>query len=117
MTLFPVMGTALIRAVGVDKAGPPGPLLLLDSRFQSRLAGEIHARKTSDQAGAPLAIDWVHADIPLVTQIQSQAQLRAISSKEVATRLIAYQREFKLEKWVDSLQRYLDIDCKLAQAS
>lgn len=48
MTLFPVMGTGLIRAVGVDKIGPPGPLLLLDAKFRSRLPDEIIIRETGD---------------------------------------------------------------------
>ena len=113
MTLFPVMGTGLIRAVGVDKVGPRGPLLLLDPKFRARLPDEICAHATGGSL-SPLAIDWVHTQLPMITEIQSQIGLEIISSAAIEAKLIAYQREFRLSKWPDSLKRYLNIDCESA---
>lgn len=113
MTLFPVMGTGLIRSVGIDKIAPSGPLLLLDPRLHTRIPAEIPTRITGKD-NAPLAVDWIHLTIPLVADIQSRIGFRAISDEEIEAILIAYQAEFKLEKWVKSLKAYLNIDCERA---
>lgn len=57
----------------------------------------------------PLAVDWVHAAIPLAADIQSLLGLAPISNLEIEKKLIAYQQQFKLTKWGPSLQNYLNV--------
>jgi hypothetical protein len=106
MTLFPVMGTALIDAVGVEKRSPSGALLTTSSDNQSRMPSscvmtELHGARV-------ISIDWVHSDLPLVTALQKYAGL----GKPSAT---AIERAFNLycdnqqppEHWVESTARFL----------
>ena len=41
MTIFPVMGTALINAVGIDKRSPKGPLLTLPKNYSDRISSSF----------------------------------------------------------------------------
>jgi hypothetical protein len=111
MTLFPVMGMGLIRAFGVSKSNPPGPLLLLDSAFLSRLPDDVPTLMTGANDGAPLSVDWIHIQLPLADWIQSQAQLPPIASHEIETKLIAYCKKFHLPKWATSVRQFLQITC------
>lgn len=74
MTVFPVMGTALIRAVRVADREPSGSLILLPDAYRERLSESL--LRTTRQAEDMLCVDWVHADIPLVGEIQQTAELR-----------------------------------------
>lgn len=109
MTLFPVMGTALIRAFGLEKSNPPGPLLLVDAQFAGRIPRELGVDHTSNNIGAPLSVDWVHNKISSVTDIWCQAEFSDISDKEIEAKLIEYQKRYALTKWTDSLFRFLKI--------
>jgi hypothetical protein len=42
MTLFPVMGTALIRAISISKKCPSGPLLALATANRDRIPNGPH---------------------------------------------------------------------------
>src|SRR4029077_12854389 len=108
MTLFPIMGTALIRAFALEKREPPGPLLLLDGQFINRLPPDIAVERIGN-ADAPVSIDWIHSKIPLVSQIWSQSGFPDISDKEIEEKLIEYQQLFKLGKWAKSLTRFLKL--------
>lgn len=109
MTVFPIMGTALIRAFALEKRDPPGPLLLLDGKISNRLPLDFAVQKVSNAADAPVSIDWIHSEIPLVSQIWSQSGFPDISDKEIEEKLIEYQRLFKLGKWAESLTRFLKL--------
>jgi hypothetical protein len=110
MTIFPVMGTGLIRAVQVEKAGPSGPLLLIDSALRSRIPAEVQVTETGTAKHAPLSVDWIHLKHNLVSDIRAKADLTAYSPQEIEKKLIAYQRNYKLDKWVENLRRYLNLE-------
>jgi hypothetical protein len=109
MTLFPIMGTALIRAFALEKREPPGPLLLLDGQFSNRLPTDLAVERIGNAADAPASIDWIHSKIPLVSQIWPQSGFPDISDKEIEEKLIRYQQLFKLCKWAESLRRFLKL--------
>lgn len=111
MTLFPVMGMGLIRAVGVLKSDPPGPLLLLHPDFLPRLPDDVPTLTTGANSGAPLSVDWVHINLPLVGWIQSQTQLRPIAPAEIERKLVTYCKQFDLQKWVGSISQFLHVTC------
>jgi len=110
MTLFPVMGTALIRAVGVAKRSPPGPLLLLDRRFETRLPPEFLAKKTNERPDAALSVDWIHRDVPLAEEIWSQLDLSTVSNNKIEEDLISYCKQYDPRGWTPSLQQFLALD-------
>lgn len=75
MTIFPVMGTALINAVAVAKRSPSGALLTLNASDATRLPSDLPVQEVVDQK--VVSIDWVHSSIPLVAEIQTAAGLSA----------------------------------------
>jgi hypothetical protein len=112
MTIFPIMGTGLIRAVQVEKTGPSGPLLLIDSSLRSRIPTEISVEETGSHECAPLSVDWVHLQHHLVSDIRAKAGLAACSPQEIEYKLATYQKDYKLDKWVESLRRYLHVEAR-----
>lgn len=85
MTLFPVMGTALINAVSVAKRSQPGALLTLAHGNWERLPSECIVRKADRDI---ISIDWIHSDLPLVSGLQRKAGLSASSPDQVRDALI-----------------------------
>lgn len=67
MTIFPVMGEALINSYKLGKSEPNGPCLLLDARLKKYLPKYelviIFENKTI------IEIDWVHSNSPLIDKI------------------------------------------------
>jgi hypothetical protein len=111
MTLFSVMGMGLIRSVKTNKIGPRGPLLLLDPRFRTRLPKDVPTQSTQENDDAPLSVDWVHIDLPLVHQIQAQANLSSVSPAKIEETLVAYCRQHSPRDWICSIERFLHIKC------
>jgi hypothetical protein len=110
MTVFPVMGTGLIRSVGVSKSGPRGPLLLLDPIFRTRPPENVPIQLTNKNDDALLSVDWVHIEHPLVDRIQAEAKLPMIPPADMETRLIEYCRQYPNVNWVSSVKRFLQIN-------
>lgn len=75
MTVFPVMGTALINSVAVAKRSPSGALLTLNESDTTRLPSGCLVQQVADKK--LVAVDWVHSSLPLVAEIQAAAGLRA----------------------------------------
>jgi hypothetical protein len=108
MTLFPVMGTALIDAVGIAKRSPSGSLLTLSARNQHRLPTECIKRKVDDQD--IVSVDWVHSDLPLVTSLQQKAGLRNPPPSLIKHFFSLYARKQRPPKpWIDGTVAYLDL--------
>ena len=106
MTLFPVMGTALIDAVGVAKRSPSGSLLTTDSANQSRLPNNGVVTEPCD-AGV-ISIDWVHADLPLIAELQQRAGLRKPSATAIERAFNLYcDNQGTPEHWAESTARLL----------
>jgi hypothetical protein len=99
MTIFPVMGTALIDAVGVAKRSPSGCLLTLESGKRSRLPAECVIREV--EGGEVVSIDWIHSDLPLVDRLQQLAGLRSPSPEQIVAAFRRYcQQQQPPTLWV-----------------
>jgi hypothetical protein len=108
MTITPVMGTALIRAVGVDKRAPRGPLLVIEASKAERL-GAL-APWTEVCAPELASIDWIHVQTDLLRTIQTNAKLDAPSAESLETRLRIYCREQAVpEPWRANVGKFLRV--------
>jgi hypothetical protein len=108
MTLFPVMGTALIDAVGIAKRSPSGSLLAVAAINQSRLPTECILRTVDDQD--IVSVDWVHSDVPLVTSLQQNAGLRRPPPDLIKKFFSLYTIQRRPPKrWVDGTAAYLNL--------
>ena len=109
MTVFPVMGTALIRAVKVAELSPSGPLLLIENSKADRVP-ECILRKPVE--GTELvAIDWIHTATEQLSSIQQCAGLSAPKAAELEAMLLNYCKQFPLKpEWVRSVREYLGVE-------
>lgn len=108
MTITPVMGTALIAAVAVDKAAPRGPLLSVDYSNCARLGPDFSTRPMA--GGGLVSVDWVHFESDLLTGIQKTAGLAAPTPKDLEEMLERYSREEAVPaEWRTSLSNLLGI--------
>jgi len=113
MTLFPVMGTALINAFGIAKRAPSGSLLVLVAQNQRRLPVECIVQQVNGQD--IVSVDWVHSEVPLVGRLQQQAGLRSPTADQVGEAFFRYSAEQRPpQRWVDGTAALLDFatDCE-----
>ena len=108
MTLFSVMGTALINAVALAKVSPSGALLTLHDGVFDRLPSNCVVHKIADRR--LISIDWVHSTLPLVAEIQSKAGLRASTASDLKSLFAAYfQTSGVKEQWKANSNWYLSL--------
>jgi hypothetical protein len=111
MTIFPVMGTALINAVAVQKSSPSGSVLTVESNKRSRLPLGCSIKKTNDPG--ILSIDWIHSKLSLLDDIQEQAELHCPSPRQIEAEFYRYCIELQPPKsWVDSTVAMLGLNAK-----
>lgn len=109
MTIGPVMGTALIRAVGVDKRGPKGPLLLAESAIRDRIGAGTPYRIVENCN--LISIDWVHLDSTPLREIRSRARISAPNSAEIEQTIERYLQEQRVpDEWRTSARGVLGVD-------
>jgi hypothetical protein len=108
MTIVPVMGTALIRAVGVDKIAPRGPLLTIHSSKASRLGSSVPWQTIS---GTELvSIDWVHMQSDLLAWLLQTARLKAPSNESLEKILSNYCKEHSVrDDWRKNVHGLLHV--------
>lgn len=108
MTLFPVMGTALIRAISVAKKCPSGPLLAVDIENRQRIPdGLIVHEVTSHDI---IVVDWIHSENELARDIAIKSNLNWTDTSIVSTQLREYcQTQQVKEEWKTSARNYLGI--------
>ena len=108
MTIFPVMGTALINAVGIDKRSPKGPLLTLPKNYSDRISSSFIVNNISDTE--IVSIDWVHTEFELISKIRDKALLKYPSPENLELLLKNYISKHKLPtEWIGSCKTYLGI--------
>jgi len=90
MTIIPVMGTALINAIGLDKRSPSGSLLTIDAANQNRLSKDFTCREI--ERGL-MSINWLKGNQSLVSEICDDAGLFNPSESE---------RESMLKNYINS---------------
>lgn len=108
MTIFPVMGTALINAVGIDKTAPKGPILTLPKKFSTRLPNHIIFNIIENTQY--IAIDWVHTESDLINKIKTMALLEFPRPENLEILLSKYLAKRDLpEGWAHSCHKYMGI--------
>lgn len=106
MTIVPVMGTALIRGVQLDKKSPKGPLLVIEKVKIDRLPQGV---STSDAGEEIVSINWITYQSNLLSDIQRRANLKSPSKTDMEELLLQYCKEHKKlpEVWVENVTKYL----------
>lgn len=108
MTITPVMGTALIRAVGVGKVAPRGPLLTIHSSKSCRLGSAVPVEPIPDTDLA--SIDWVHMESELLASLQVNASLYAPAPADLELLLDNYcQQHSPPDEWRASVYKFLHV--------
>jgi len=114
MTLFPVMGTVLINAVGVAKRSPSGALLTVASSNRTRLPADCIVKEVADSP--VLSIDWIHSHLSLVSQLQVYAGLRNPSVSEIEAAFIQYvSNQNPPHSWVYSTAQLLSLPLRIRE--
>ena len=72
MTLNPIMGSALINAVSVEKRTPSGALLTLESKNKDRFSNQFIYREIENNL---ISINWLKGKQKIVKAISSAANL------------------------------------------
>lgn len=108
MTLFPVMGTALIRAISVAKKCPSGPLLALAAENRKRIPEGLVVHEVPSQD--IIVIDWIHSENELSKDISSKSQLKWPDSPTISEQLRDYcQKQPVKEEWKKSVHNFLGV--------
>jgi hypothetical protein len=108
MTINPVMGTALTRAVGVHKVAPRGPLLAIHSSKASRLGASVSRMPIPD--AELMSIDWVHMQSDLLTSLQQRARLNSPSPADLEASLDRYCQQHDLPpEWKANVREFLRV--------
>jgi hypothetical protein len=106
MTVFPVMGTALINAVALAKRSPSGPLFTVDSTNRSRLPADIPIRTAENGV---LSLNWLSPEIPALDALQTAAGMARYSKWERLAQLRAYisKNNGLSERWRHNAEHHL----------
>lgn len=108
MTIFPVMGTALINAVGIDKISPKGPLLTMSSTYKNRLSSLFIIHGIPDTE--IITIDWIHTEFEEMVKIRDKAKLKYPNPEELELFVRNYIAKHKLPlEWAASCSAYLGV--------
>ena len=113
MTLFPVMGSAFIRAYRLHNLAPSGPFLSIPQDAGGRVPAGFSLRKPPDENSAGLTtVDWIRAKSPLLRRMQEEAGLANPGTDELQRRLRDYCVRYPplRRKWGYMLQELLDIE-------
>jgi hypothetical protein len=106
MTIFPVMGTALINSIRLDKAGPKGPLLLLDKSIESRIKGPL--RVIEVPYSNLISVDWINSENEIIHDISNSSDLDISDPITQRIRLDKYCEYQPVPKaWLESCETYL----------
>ena len=106
MTVFPVMGTALINTVAIDKQSPSGPLLTVDPTNRHRLPLDVPVHPTDSGI---LSLNWLLADPAGLEELQRSAGMARHSKAERVAQLQRYiaANQGLSERWKGNAERYL----------
>jgi hypothetical protein len=110
MTIFPVMGTALINSIKVAKDSPRGPLLTLEASFLARIPSIFPTKSLKGKKYDLLSVDWVHAESALLKDLKQKAGLAPASIASLEAVLMNYCKEHDHElpaRWKANCRRLL----------
>jgi hypothetical protein len=108
MTLFPVMGTALIRAISVAKKCPSGPLLAVAAENRKRIPEGLVVHEVTSQG--IIVVDWIHSENELAKNISSESQLKWPDAPTISGQLRDYcQKQPVKEEWKTNVHNFLGV--------
>lgn len=108
MTLFPVMGTALIRAISVAKECPSGPMLAVAATNRKRLPDGLIVHELPAQG--IIVVDWIHSENELSKDISSKSQLKWPDTLTISEQLKDYcQTQPVKEEWKTNVYNFLGL--------
>ncbi len=108
MTLFPVMGTALIRAISVAKKCPSGPLLTVAAENRKRIPKGLVVHEVSSQD--IIIVDWIHSENELAKDISRKSKLKCPDPSIISEKLRDYcLKQPVKEQWKTNVQRFLGV--------
>lgn len=109
MNASPVMGTALVRPMILERTAPRGPLLWIRQSRAGRLGPGITVRSSVEAPGLG-AIDWVHLQSPLLDKLRNAAGLRHEPIDRLEQRLGEFCLATPLpDDWISNVQTLLRI--------
>lgn len=108
MTLFPVMGTALIRAISVSKKCPSGPLLALAAENRKRVPDGLIVHDITPQD--IIVVDWIHSENYLSKEISGKSNLKWPDATTISEQLRDYcQKQSVKEEWKKRVHEFLGV--------
>lgn len=108
MTLFPVMGTALIRAISVAKKCPSGPLMAVATENREQIPDGLVIYDVPSKD--IIVIDWIHSENELAKDISRKSQLKWPDEQIIYQQLKDYcQKQPVKEEWRNSVSNYLGV--------
>jgi len=110
MTTFPVMGTALIRAISVAKKCPSGPLLAIAAANRHLLPDGLIIHEHEAPSQDIITIDWLHSKNDLAIDIANKSQLNMPDTVNISDQLCAYcQTQQVKQEWKKNVHDFLDV--------
>jgi hypothetical protein len=110
MTVFPVMGTGLIRANGLHGESPSGPLLVVDDGIHDRIGKGFPKLPVAGPTGRKMmSIDWLRSSSDVVRTIQTRAALSAGSNGVLEQQLQDYCAGPVPDRWKAGVRDFLKI--------
>jgi hypothetical protein len=111
MTIFPVMGTALIRAFSIGKNSPSGPMLAVAAAETERIPAGLVMHEISSQD--IVLVDWIHSHTELSEKITERAGLRSPTAEKLTEILHNYCHSQNIkEEWKANVVKYLGVKKK-----
>lgn len=108
MTLFPVMGTAPIRAISIAKTCPSGPLLVLASEDRRRIPEGLVVHEITSQD--IIVVDWIHSENELSKNISIKSKLKWPDTEIISEQLKDYcLKQSVKEDWEKSVNDFLGV--------
>ncbi len=106
MTVFPVMGTALINSVGADKKTPSGPFLAIPANLASRISLNIDQETLGEDL---VSLNWLQGELAGLSALQSSARLGTYSSADRVQQLKSYMSKNSglSDSWKSNAIKYL----------
>ena len=106
MTVFPVMGTALIHSVALDKSCPSGPLLAVAPANLNRCPADVQSHKVDEKI---VCLNWLLGEPKGLHELQVASGFKSFSESERCAQLEKYliDNPELNENWKLNSQRYL----------
>lgn len=106
MTVFSVMGTALIHAVTLDKQSPSGPLLTIGASNLDRIPPQARTHQIDEKI---VAVNWLRSEPEGLRELQTTAGFKCCSEDERIAQLRSYitANDGLKDEWKSNAAQYL----------